>query len=217
MTNDHLGTSRYSVGGSENAYMDTGRRVMRNLNGIIVLKELQKAEEDALVHAYQALLGEVRSDTPMSNALLKHIHHSIFGDLYDWAGRFRTVVISKPGVTWPPPDYLDQAMKEYERDVLRKYPASSIQENDDAFCKALAHIQGEFLAIHPFREGNARSIKLLTDLLSAQTKRPILRYNMTPTGKKRYIAAAKAALIKQDYLLMEAVIHEALTNATKPS
>jgi cell filamentation protein len=108
-------------------------------------------------------------------------------------------------------------MTEFERDILKKYPASKIQENVDDFCKALAHIQGEFLAIHPFREGNARTIKLLSDLLAAQTKRPILRYDMSVAGQKRYIAAAKATLTRKDYLLMETVIREALTRATEPS
>src|SRR5436853_1033497 len=67
-------------------------------------------------------------------------------------------------------------MQQFERDVLRRHPARQL--DDDAFCRAIARIQGEFLAIHPFREGNARTIKLLTDLLALQTDRPLLRYDM---------------------------------------
>ena len=29
---------------------------------------------------------------------------------------------SKPGVTWPPPDYLDDAMQAFEREILVTYP-----------------------------------------------------------------------------------------------
>ena len=81
---------------------------------------LQEAEEDALVSAYDSLFASVRSETPMTIELLQHIHRSIFADLYEWAGRWRTVTISKPGVTWPPPDFLSDAMCAFERDILKK-------------------------------------------------------------------------------------------------
>ena len=210
-------SSRFPAGVSENEHMDTERTVMRNLKGFVALEQLQRAEEDALVNAYHTLLLEVRSDTPMSVDLLKHIHSFIFGDIYDWAGRFRTITISKPGVTWPPPEYLDRAMMDFERNVLKAYPASHLlQVDNDELCKALAHIQGEFLAIHPFREGNARTIKVFTDLLTAQARRPLLRYDMSPTGQKQYLAAEKAVLTKQDYRLMETVIREALVTFMTP-
>ncbi|OGJ56963.1 hypothetical protein A3H22_04510 [Candidatus Peribacteria bacterium RIFCSPLOWO2_12_FULL_55_15] len=205
--------SRYSVGGSENEYMDRKRKIMKNLKGVRSLRSLQKAEEDALVVAYDKLFSTVRSDTPMTVDLLKHVHNSIFVDLYTWAGKFRTVAISKPGVTWPPPDYLEEAMRSFERNILRKYSAHSLND-DERFCEAVGHVQGEFLAIHPFREGNARTIKLFTDLLAAQLKRPILRYDMTKEGQRQYIDAAKAALLKQNYIPMQRIIEKALRRST---
>jgi len=186
---------------------------MKNLKGIRSLRSLQKAEEDALVSAYDKLFSTVRSDTPMTVDLLKYIHHSIFSGLYAWAGCLRTVTISKPGVKWPPPDYLEDAMGSFESNVLRKYPAHSLND-DERFCEAVGHIQGEFLAIHPFREGNARTIKLFTDLLAARLKHPILRYDMTKEGRRQYIDAAKAALLKQNYTPMHKIIEEALRRST---
>ena len=56
-------------------------------------------------------------------------------------------------------------MQALEHDVLRRLIAASLTD-DDAFCVALAEVQGEFLVIHPFREGNARTIKLATDLVA---------------------------------------------------
>lgn len=56
-----------------------------------------------------------------------------------------------------------------------------------------AEIQGEFLVIHPFREGNARTIKLATDLLAVQTGRLPLTYDQSETGTRTYIEAAKTA------------------------
>lgn len=188
--------------------MDNAETVLKNKKGITDLYTLQTEEEAALAGAYSLLLGEVRSDTPITNELIRYVHKVIFGDLFDWAGRWRTVKISKDETVWPPPDFLESAMQEFERDVLRLYSASALTD-DDAFCTAVGHIQGEFLAIHPFREGNARTIKLVTDLLAAQTQRLPLKYDMSAAGTTTYIEAAKAAMLK-DYAPMTAIIPEAL-------
>ncbi len=63
--------------------------------------------------------------------------------------------------------------------------------------------------IHPFREGNARAIKLLTDLLAAQTGRPLLRYDTSQAGQQQYIDGAKAAF-KKNYAPLEEIIRAAL-------
>lgn len=104
-------------------------------------------------------------------------------------------------------------MDGFERQVLQKYPASSLGD-DAAFCTAAGEIQGEFLAIHPFREGNARTIKLLTNLLAAQTGRPLLTYDDSDAGRDRYIAAAQAAIVK-DYRPMAEVMSDALDAARR--
>ena len=205
---------RYDASGNVEAeYLDVEQTVLVNKKGITDLHALQVAEEEALAQAYETLLGEVRLDTPMTCDLLRHIHARIFGDLYQWAGRWRTVWIRKPGVTWPPPDFLDQNMQEFESSVLRKYPAGTLQD-DAAFCAAAGEIQGEFLVIHPFREGNARTIKLATDLLAAQTGRPPLVYDSNEEGQHRYVAAAKAAFKKQ-YAPMAEIIAQALSRARR--
>lgn len=160
-------------------------------------------------HSPKEYLDGVRSQAV---ACIRGIHASIFSDLFAWAGRWRTVQISKPGAIWPPPHYLDEAMQSFESDVLMKYPAESLT-TEDAFCAGLAGIQGEFLAIHPFREGNARTIKLLTDLLAAQTGRPLLAYDTSEAGCHEYIEAARTALIGQGYAPLETIIRQALHQA----
>jgi cell filamentation protein len=205
-------SDRYDVSGNAEAeYVDVEQTVLVNKKGITDLPTLQLAEEEGLVQAYETLLGEVRVDTPMTCDLIRHIHLRIFGDLYEWAGRWRTVWIRKPGVTWPPPDFLDQNMQELERTVLGKYPASELRD-DSAFCTAVAEIQGEFLVIHPFREGNARTIKVCTNVLAVQTGRPLLVYDSGADGQEKYIAAATAAF-KRDYAPMAEIIRQALDSA----
>ena len=172
---------------------------------------MQVAEEEALARAYEVLLAEVRLDTPMTCDLLRHLHSRIFGDLYEWAGCWRTVWISKPGITWPSPDFLDQDMQQFERVVLGKYPVYTLPD-DGTFCTAVGKIQGEFLVIHPFREGNARTIKLLTNLLANQTGRPLLIYDASEDGQQQYLTAAMAAF-KRHYAPMSEIVQQALARA----
>ena len=205
---------RYDTSGNiEAEYVDDDCTVLVNRLGITDLETLQIEEEKGLASAYESLLSEVRVDTPMRCELVRHIHQRIFGELYEWAGRWRSVNISKPGVTWPPPRFLAENMGQFEQTVLSKYPAA-ILTDDDVFCEALAEIQGEFLVIHPFREGNARTIKLMTNLLASQTGRPLLKYDMTDAGANRYIDAAKAAF-RKEYGPMTSIIQQALAEAQK--
>ena len=192
--------------------MDDDGFVLANKPGIRDLASLQLKEEELLARAYHSILKEVRSDTPMTAELLKHIHFRIFGELFEWAGRWRTVTISKGNAVWPPPRYLDEAMKSLEADFLTRRTGSAM-DSDDVFSRAVGEIQGEFLAIHPFREGNARTIKLMSDLLAAQSDRPLLVYDMTDEGQQQYINAARVALARKDYGPMIGIIAEALGRA----
>jgi cell filamentation protein len=205
--------NRYDVSGNVEAqYVDDAQMVLVNRLEICDLESLQLKEEAGLAKAYETLIGEMRIDTPLTCDLLKHIHQRIFGELFDWAGRWRTLQISKPNVVWPAAQFLDQSMQDFERKVLAKYSAKKLVSDDD-FCLAVGEIQGEFLAIHPFREGNARTVKLFTDMLAAQTGRPFLVYDQTAAGADRYIEAARAALFNAEYRLMSEMAREALQRA----
>jgi cell filamentation protein len=204
---------KYDVSGNvESQYMDAASEVLRNRMGITDLRSLQIREEEALAAAYETLLRDVRADTLITCQFIREAHSRIFGELFEWAGRWRTVQISKPGAIWPAAQFLDQSMNDFERFILSPHPASGLA-NDEDFVAAIAAIQGEFLAIHPFREGNARTIKLVTDVLAAQSGRPLLRYDQSTEGADRYVLAAKAALLKRDYRPMTDIIREALAAA----
>lgn len=205
----------YHVSGNAEAqFMDAAQTVLKNKKDITDAATLGLVEQEALIVAYKTVLGEVNAATPITIELIRHIHKRIFGELYEWAGRWRTVWISKPGTTWPSPDYLDGLMEAFDRDILRRHRATMLT-TDDIFCRAVAEIQGEFLVIHPFREGNARSIKLLSDVLASQTGLPPLRYDESDVGRKQYIRAAIDAFEK-GYGAMEDVIRAALDRAKDP-
>jgi cell filamentation protein len=88
-------------------------------------------------------------------AHLKAVHRYIFQDVYDWAGRFRTVNISKGGHLFGLAGFLDGALQQ----LLEKLAAENYLSGLDAtaFAQRAAWFLGEINAAHPFREGNGRT------------------------------------------------------------
>jgi fido (protein-threonine AMPylation protein) len=73
---------RYDISGNvESEYVDAEQTVLKNRKGLTALEDLHRAEEQALAHAYRSLFRAARLDTPMTCALLRHIHAAVFGDL----------------------------------------------------------------------------------------------------------------------------------------
>lgn len=85
----------------------------------------------------------------------KAIHHFLFSDLYDWAGRIRTVNISKKGTYFCPVDNIESQAELIfkrlkERNYFKGLPYNEfVDEIVDFYCSTNY--------LHPFREGNGRT------------------------------------------------------------
>ena len=83
---------------------------------------------------------------------LQKIHAYIFGGLYDFAGKIRSVTISKGGFTFAPAQFLNLALARIE-----KMPETTFDEIVDKYV--------EMNVAHPFLEGNGRSTRIWLDLM----------------------------------------------------
>ena len=83
---------------------------------------------------------------------LQQIHAYIFGGLYDFAGKMRTVNIAKGGFQFAMARFLPQTIEYVER-----MPQSTFDEIIDKYV--------EMNVAHPFREGNGRSTRIWLDIL----------------------------------------------------
>ena len=72
---------------------------LKNLLGITDYEELKNAEKD--IGYVKLLNAEEVLQTKCDINLLKSIHKHIFEDIFDWAGKFRTVPIYKQEVVIP--------------------------------------------------------------------------------------------------------------------
>lgn len=93
---------------------------------------------------------------------LQQIHKKIFEDIYDWAGKLRTVNISK-GYMFYRFDYLENAADDLFSKLKNEHYL--IGKSSDEAGKRLAYYLGEINVIHPFREGNGRTQRVFIEYL----------------------------------------------------
>jgi cell filamentation protein len=127
-----------------------------------VLKNLRGLTDPELLARFEARQTHRRIaeliDTPVLGgfdvAHLKAIHRHIFQDVYEWAGEFRTVNISKGALLFGLATFLEPALQQ----ILAKLAAEKHFVGLDAenFVDRAAYFIGELNAAHPFREGNGR-------------------------------------------------------------
>ncbi len=181
-------------------YADPATGILRNKFGLTTSDELAAAERE-ITHAALIYLKEaqVRSSYDLSH--LCAIHHRIFGDIYDWAGRVRTVAIGK-GATFCLPQFIESAAAEtfralHQDDLLRRLPR-------DAFIEGLTYYLGEVNAIHPFREGNGRAQRAFFEQLAGDAGH---RLDWQHLDADRNVAAS-AAIMRGDPSLLRETLNE---------
>jgi cell filamentation protein len=144
------------------------------------------------------------------------IHKKFLGNIYSWAGTYRDVNLSKGGFVFASAMAIPQMMKEFERRVLRKHTPCR-EGAVDEIAERLAIVHVEFLLIHPYREGNGRTARLLATLMAYQAGMPGLDFGFIGSrGREfdRYVSAIHAG-VKENYRPMAAIMKRALSRALR--
>ncbi len=95
--------------------------------------------------------------------LMAH-HRQLFGDLYSWAGKPRTVGIAKGIYRFEPPERITQELDRVLGDIAREKHLSGLAH--DAFCERAAQHFSDLNVIHPFRDGNGRALRRFFEQLA---------------------------------------------------
>jgi len=195
-----VGHSRYNVT-NKKAGIENG--VLKNKLGIYKQKELEDAETILLADAYEFFLSKGNVDAIKFDVeFLFSIHKYFLGTLYDWAGRTREVNISKGNMMFAAVNHLDSSLRSLDKILKKNLPHTQDTKNEIAY--KVAFIHNEYNAIHPFREGNGRTIRLFLDLLALSIGYQMIDWN--PKSKNDYIKACIAGTIgnhkpMQDFIL----------------
>ena len=126
---------------------------------------------------------------------LQQIHAYLFGGLYDFAGKIRTVNIAKGGFQFAMVQYLSQTL-----DNIEKMPEHTFDEIMDKYV--------EMNIAHPFREGNGRTTRIWLDLM---LKRSLAKcVDWSQINKKDYLSAMTRSVV--DATNIKRLVKNALTD-----
>jgi cell filamentation protein len=150
---------------AEDPYVYPGTAALRNHQEIRDPQELSQAESDIVGLALRAL-----TDEPLPGSYdLEHwqaFHRRIFGGLYPWAGELRTVQIAKPNAFYARPEHIAGYAQGIFAELAREHRLKGLDRA--AFLERLTHYHAEMYAVHPFREGNTRSLRVFLGQLAGE-------------------------------------------------
>jgi len=197
--------SRYNVAGNEGG-------ILKNKLGITDLKSLGDTETLLLKDTYVYFFSLLQKGKLSFNVkLIFEIHKYFLGILYIWAGKIRTVEISKDGILFCASSQIEKEFKKFDKVLKDNMPV--FQDDRKIISEKLSVIHCEFNAIHPFREGNGRTIRLFLDLLAVNSGYGLIDYSKT--FKRNYIEACVAGMQK-DYAKMQKILFKGITRGTNP-
>ena len=138
--------------------------------------------------------GMLNKLEPGTFKTLQVIHKQLFMDIYDFAGKVRSVNIAKGGFRFVPAMYLLYALKQIER-----MPQSTFDEIIEKYV--------EMNVAHPFREGNGRSTRIWLDLILKKELQLVIDWSKV--NKEDYLSAMERSPIKD--LEIKFLLKNALT------
>lgn len=124
---------------------------------------------------------------------LATIHKYLFEDIYDFAGKIRTVNISKGNFRFSPVMYLKVSLNHIDQ-----MPQSTIDEIVEKYV--------EMNVAHPFREGNGRSTRIWLDLILKKELKKVIDWNLI--NKEDYLSAMERSPVNDleiNYLIKNAL------------
>lgn len=182
----------------DDPYCYSGTSVLINRLGIRDADLLEAFEEEMTRERAAEALPAGR----LSMNHFRSVHRHLFQDVYSWAGRVRTVRISKSGSVFCYPENIPDELRRTflwlkGRRYLRRLPL-------DEYAVCAAHFLAELNAIHAFRDGNGRAQLAFMALVSAFAGHPLTFSRLDPDA----FLAAMIASFHGDETLLSGQIQE---------
>lgn len=154
------------------SYTDPKTGLLRNLQDITDSDVLLFVESVTVTKRLKELYENPIKIKGVESLFL--IHKYLFQDIYAWAGKKRTVEISKDGKQFFPTTHFDNAFR-YIDTLITEFKGIH-RDNKRRLAEKLAEILDNVNYLHPFREGNGRTQREFLRLL-ANEKGLILNIN----------------------------------------
>ena len=156
---------------------------LQNKLGITASAELAREEERISKRKALAMFETGFLDTLEAGSVrsLLDIHHELFADIYDFAGKIRDVYISKCNFRFAPVMYLHAALENIE-----KMPQNTFDQIVEKYV--------EMNIAHPFREGNGRATRIWLDLILKKELGQVIDWSKV--DKEDYLLAMERSPIR---------------------
>lgn len=170
---------------------------LENKLGITESAQLAREEEKISKAKAKELFesGILDSLHPGTYVTLARIHEFLFDEIYDFAGKMRTVNIAKENFRFAPLMYLRVSLENID-----KMPQSSYDEIIEKYV--------EMNIAHPFREGNGRSMRIWLDLILKKEIHQVIDWRKV--DKEDYLLAMERSPIRD--IEIKHVLNQALTD-----
>ena len=188
-------------------YIDRSTGVLRNLAGISNQEDLDFFESAAVTKRAKEL-----ADNPLpikDSQTLLAIHKHLFQDVYEWAGRKRTVEISKEGNQFFPTHYFDTAFDHIDK-LITDYRKCDPKDRKELSYR-LATILDAVNHLHPFREGNGRAQREFLRALALEKK---LLLNLNPPDDSKTYERYMSGSIKGNVEMFSDLIFDLLSESS---
>ncbi len=153
------------------------------------------AEADAISLTYNKYIFEARRKKRgaqwLTDEFICRVHRDMFGSIWEWAGKYRTDTLNI-GVDW-------RLIPEQIRLLCDDFLFWDSPSSTMPVIEVAARLQNRLTKIHPFRNGNGRHARLITDIFLYSREHPLPEWPQTHLMseghqiRERYIAAMKSA------------------------
>lgn len=112
---------------------------------------MEGIEFDELLRLEQVLFDELTANEQLPAKDLCDWHRDWLGGIYEWAGEYRSVNMSREDFVFAAARLIPGLMADFERDYLSVHTPRCAM-NKDELIEAMAICHVEFIIIHPFRD-----------------------------------------------------------------
>ena len=182
---------------AKDPYVDEETGILKNLLGCRTEDELSLKERE-LSYLRQTELWLHPIEPTFDLAHLQSIHRHLFQDVYSWAGKLRSIDISRDETLFAPHSRIEP----YAQTVFAQLAAERHSIANVDLAGRLAHYLGEINAMHPFREGNGRTQRIFIDQLAKENGYTIL---WSRCSQQEMIAASVAAHHRDSDMLADLI------------
>jgi cell filamentation protein len=205
---------KYHSSGVDEFQPGSGRRVLKNLLEITSVHEINKIEFAGYIAAERKVMSAFTKDQCLIVNDIHQINKWFLGHIYAWAGTLRSVNITKNDFTFATAFALPSLLDEFEAEVLAVHTPCH-EDSLEVVAGHIALVQCELLLMHPYREGNGRTARLVASLMAYQAGLPGIDFSFIKSRGKEfdgYVSAIQQG-VRKDYAPMTGIVLRALRGA----